>query len=113
MANKEQDSSTGQVVKAKEQSVSTTKPEKQEEKAQEVKKAEAPPKSEKPAAAEKPKEAKEEKPAEGSKNLGKKISEMTLPEVEAGLKVAQEKMGGFQSGFARNLLARKKELTQK
>jgi preprotein translocase SecE subunit len=32
MANKEQDSSTGQVVKAKEQSVSTTKPEKHEEK---------------------------------------------------------------------------------
>ena len=32
MANKEQDSSTGQVVKAKEQSVSTTKSEKHEEK---------------------------------------------------------------------------------
>ena len=84
---------------------------KPEEKAEQPKK---PEQAAQPAKAEKPKEAKkEEKPASDSekKETGKKISQMTLEEVEAGLKMAQEKMGGFQSGFARNLLARKKELT--
>ena len=55
-----------------------------------------------------------EKPAEESKGGEKlkKISGMTLAEVEAALKIAKEKMGGFQSQFARTLLARKKELTR-
>jgi hypothetical protein len=86
------------------------------EEKQEEKKEEQTAKPEKPAKAEKPKEikeAKEEKPASESEKKRKKISEMTLPEVEAGLKIAQEKMGGFQSGFARNLLARKKILLPK
>jgi hypothetical protein len=82
-------------------------------------------KSEKPVKAEKPEpekaekaakpekaQAKEEKPASDSakKELGKKISQMTLQEVEAELKIVKEKMGGFQSAHARHLLARKKEL---
>ena len=69
-------------------------------------------KEEKSEKAEKPKEVQKEKPASDSekKKTGKKISQMTLQEVEAGLKMAQEKMGGFQSDFARDLLARKKEL---
>ena len=40
----------------------------------------------------------------------KKISRMKLEEVEAEIKSIKEKMGGFQSGFARHLLARRKEL---
>ena len=88
---------------------------KKEEKAEQPKKpekVEQPEKSEKPAQAEKPKEVQKEKPTSDSekKKTGKKISQMTLQEVEAGLKMAQEKMGGFQSDFARDLLARKKEL---
>lgn len=57
-----------------------------------------------PAAA-KPEAASEEKKR-------KKISRMTLAEVEAELKIAKEKMGAFQSSFAQHLLARKKELTK-
>ncbi len=64
-------------------------------------------KTEKPQApaAAKPEAASEEK-------KGKKISRMTLAEVEAQLKIAKEKMGAYQSSFAQHLLARKKELTK-
>ena len=41
----------------------------------------------------------------------RKISQMTLQEIEKELVVVKEKMGGFQSRFARHLLARKKELS--
>ncbi len=41
----------------------------------------------------------------------KKISRMTLAEVEKEIKSAQEKMGGLRSSFARVLLARKQELS--
>ncbi len=81
---------------------------------------------EKPAekAAEKPEEKKAAKPevpaaakleagkAEAQEKKGKKISRMTLSEVEAQLKLAKEKMGAFQSAFARHLLARKSELSE-
>ena len=68
---------------------------------------EKPPQEEKP-----PKEKAEaaEKPKEPHAKKRKKISRMSLAEVEAELKQAQEKMGGFGSDFARHLLARKKEL---
>ena len=73
------------------------------------------PKEEKPAKAEKVEKpqaaAKEEKPASaGAEEKGKKISQMTLAEVEAELKVVKEKMGAFQSAHARNLLARRDSL---
>ena len=76
------------------------------------KKSEATPKAE--AKTEAKEEAKAEaKPAEGiSKKKRRKISQMALQEVEAELKVVKEKMGGFQSHFAQDLLARKKELTK-
>ncbi len=55
----------------------------------------------------------EEKPKEGaSKKKRVKVSRMTLPEVEKELKTVQEKMGGFQSHFAQDLLARKKVLAE-
>ncbi len=41
-----------------------------------------------------------------------KISRMTLVEVETQLKTTKEKMGEFQSSFARHLLARKSELSE-
>ncbi|MBI4395355.1 MAG: hypothetical protein HY583_04050, partial [Candidatus Omnitrophica bacterium] len=52
------------------------------------------------------------KPAEAPphKKL-KKVARMTLAEVETEIKSVKEKMGGFQSNFARHLLARKKELS--
>ena len=54
----------------------------------------------------------EAKPAEGIlEKKRRKISQMTLQEVEMELKIVQEKMGGFQSNFAQHLLARKKELS--
>lgn len=60
------------------------------------------------------KEAKtEEKPKEGAGQKKRpKVSRMTLQEVEKELKAVQEKMGGFQSHFAQDLLARKKVLTE-
>ena len=67
-------------------------------------------KAEKPKAekkAEKQEEPQAEKPKE---KRGKKISRMTLAEVETQLKTLQERTGSFQSRFARHLLARKKEL---
>ena len=55
-------------------------------------------------------EARDPKPAL-EKKKSKKISRMTLAEVDQKLKSVQESMGGFQSDFARHLLARKKELS--
>lgn len=59
----------------------------------------------------------EEKPAPASsegegKVKVKKISQMTLAEVEQKLKTLEKQMGGFQSDFARHLLARKQVLSQ-
>ena len=51
-------------------------------------------------------------PAEAPKaKKQRKVTRMTLEEVEKKLKSVQEKMGGFHSNFAQHLLARKKELT--
>ena len=41
----------------------------------------------------------------------RKVSAMSLKEIDAKLKEIEEKMGGFQSGYARQLLAKKAELT--
>jgi len=55
----------------------------------------------------------EPKPAESApEKKRRKIAQMTLQEVEAELKITQEKMGGFQSHFAQDLLARKKALAE-
>ena len=81
----------------------------QEEK--EKPKAQASEKKAEPKAEEKPQEKTKEKPEEHPEKKGKKISRMTLAEVDAELKGVQEKMGGFESNFARHLLARKKELS--
>lgn len=84
-------------------------PNKSEEGAQAEKSAE---KKEKQAEPEKKAEKQEQPSAEklqGKKR--RKISRMTLAEVESELKAVQEKMGSVQSRFARHLLARKKELT--
>ena len=54
-----------------------------------------------------PKVEKEEKP-QGEKT--RKISQMTLAEVEAELKKVKDQMGGYQSRFACHLLSRQKEL---
>ena len=51
------------------------------------------------------------KTAEKEKKI-RKISRMTLAEVEKKLKAAEESMGNLQSDYARHLLKRKKELTQ-
>ena len=73
---------------------------KKEEKKEEVKEKKAPAKE---AAA----------PAEGSKEKRKKINCMSLPEIESELKNVKEKMGGYGSRHAQELLLRKKELTTK
>lgn len=67
--------------------------------------------------ADKPEKTEEQaavKPAAGKSQEKKrrKISRMTLVEVEAQLKTTKEKMGEFQSSFARHLLARKSELSE-
>ncbi len=56
-----------------------------------------------------------EAPAEGAgKKSIRKVSAMTLKEVDAQLKEVEQKMGGFQSRYARQLLVKKAELsTQK
>ena len=70
-------------------------------------------KEEKVEKTEKPQEPAATKPeAASEEKKRKKISRMTLAEVEAQLKTAKEKMGAFQSSFAQHLLARKKELTK-
>ncbi len=61
---------------------------------------------------EKPKEtpaSQAETKAPGAKR--KKLSCLSLSEVEAALKSAQEKMGGFHSQYVQHLLLRKKALT--
>jgi len=68
-------------------------------------------------AAAKPVEKPIEKPAQAGEAASpekkmKKISRMTLAEVETQLKTTKEKMGAFQSSFARHLLARKSELSE-
>ena len=42
----------------------------------------------------------------------KKLSRLTLQEIEAELKTTQEKMGGMHSRYAQHLLLRKKALSQ-
>ena len=74
-------------------------------------------------AAKKPEKAKSEEPAKAESKKetspapaterGKKINTLVLAEVEAALKAAKEKMGGFHSHYAKHLLLRKKELTAK
>lgn len=87
------------------------KPTEPEEKAAEQK-PEAKPKAE-PKVEAKAETKTEEKPKENvSEKKRIKVSRMTLQEVEKELKVVQEKMGGFQSHFAQDLLARKKVLTE-
>ncbi|MBI4372158.1 MAG: hypothetical protein HY585_00330 [Candidatus Omnitrophica bacterium] len=55
----------------------------------------------------------DKKPAESAPQKKiRKVTRMTLAEVEAEIKSVKEKMGGFQSDFARHLLARKKELAK-
>ncbi len=84
-----------------------------EEKPKAEKKSEEAPKEEKPKAKkEAPAESKEPAAKEKSGAKGKKISRMKLEEVEAEIKIMNQKMGGFQSGFARHLLARRKELAE-
>ena len=65
-------------------------------------------------------EAKEEKkeeapkaqaPAEGSAEKRKKINCLTITEIESELKIVKEKMGGFNSRHAQELLLRKKALS--
>lgn len=57
--------------------------------------------------------AEEKKPqaAEAPHHKNRKISRMTLAQVDSELKKVKEKMGANQSSFARHLLARKKELS--
>ena len=67
---------------------------------------------------EKKEEPKQEKaaeaPAEASaEKKRRKVSRMSLTEVESAIKEVKEKMGGFHSGFAQSLLARRKELAGK
>ena len=51
-------------------------------------------------------------PAEGAeKKHIRKVSAMTLKEIDAKLKEIEGNMGGFQSGYARQLLAKKAEVT--
>lgn len=82
-------------------------PEKKEEKAQSAESQEK-----KPEQKEKAQEKKEEKteasaPAEEKR---KKVTQMSLREVEQELKTVKEKMGGFCSRYAQDLLQRKKVL---
>lgn len=89
--------------------------EKSQEEAKEGKSKEEKPKAEKAQKEAERKGAEEKevhpKPSAGEKKR-KKVSRMTLAEVESELKVLQEKMGGLQSDFARHLFARKKELAE-
>ena len=88
--------------------------EEKQEKVEETSTPEKPPeKAEKPEKHAEKKGASEktsEKPKEHLEKKTKKISRMTLVEVEKELRAVQEKMGGFDSRFAQHLLARKKEL---
>jgi len=55
--------------------------------------------------AEKPEEKTSQEPPKK-----KKVNQMTLAEIEAQLKMVQERMGGFQSKYAQHLLRRKNYL---
>ncbi|MBI4387954.1 MAG: hypothetical protein HY582_02800 [Candidatus Omnitrophica bacterium] len=94
----------------------TPQPKATEEKPQEKAehKTEAKPK-EKPAGEVPKKEEKKEaaSPSGGGAPKKVKISQMGLPEVERELKNAKEKMGGFSSRYAQDLLDQKKELAGK
>jgi len=70
-------------------------------------------------AEEKPKEQpqqtaapKEEAAAAGAKKKRKKINEMTLKDVDKKLDEVKEKMGNLSSKYAKDLLKRKKELSE-
>ena len=84
--------------------------EKEQKKTEEVKKEVVPAEKAEVKKEGKAPEQKEEAP-KASEKKGKKVSQMTLAEVEAELKTVKEKMGGFRSAFAQHLLGRKKELT--
>ena len=63
------------------------------------------------------KEAKAEKPKaparpNGPKQAHKKVTKMSLEEVEKAMEGVQKHMGGFHSGFGQALLARKAALTR-
>ncbi len=77
---------------------------------------EAPKKEEKAEKKEEAKKPEAEKKAEatpGSAEKHKKVSKMTIAEVEKALKETQTKMGGFHSRYSLHLLLRKKELAGK
>ena len=68
-------------------------------------------KAETPKAKESKAEANEAKaPAAESGEKRKKVNCLTLTQVETALKVVKEKMGGFHSGYAQELLLRRKAL---
>jgi len=94
-------------------------PKKPEEKPQEAKKPEPEKKAEiaaKPPAEKKPEvEKKPQAPQqapEAAQKKNKKIGQMTLKEVEEKLNSIKEKMGGFDSRYAQELLKRKSALTK-
>lgn len=61
------------------------------------------------AQATKAEEPQAEKSGDGKR---KKITKLSLQEIEKEIKFAQEKMGGLHSVYGRHLLARKKELSE-
>ena len=79
----------------------------EEEKKPTEEKAEKKEKQEKPAA------PTQEPAAEPKGEKHKKINQLSLDEIEQKLKIVKEKMGDFQSHYAKNLLSRKKELSSK
>ena len=71
--------------------------------------------SDKPAKEEKAEQTIEKaapKEAAGAEKKIRKVSRMSLAEVESTLKSVKEKMGDFHSSFARHLLARRSELSE-
>ena len=56
--------------------------------------------------------SKEQKPPAEQKKRGKKISRMTLTEIESALEKVKGSMRGLNSSFARHLLDRKKQLAE-
>ena len=50
------------------------------------------------------------RPKVTQKKVAKKLSRMSLQEIEAALENAKEKMGGYGSSRARKLLARREQL---
>ena len=84
---------------------------KSEEKAQ-AKAAAPDEKKEKSAKEDKEGKSKEQKPPAEQKKRGKKISRMTLTEIESALEKVKGSMRGLNSSFARHLLDRKKQLAE-